>query len=70
MREHFELDSFYVRSRVDLPPQTHRDMPLKEGMLLHVVNTFIHAPNYWLAWAVNEQTGMETHLRRIPSPAM
>ena len=59
-----------MRSRIDMPSTSVKDMSVKKGMLLHVVNTFMHAPNHWLAWAVDEDTAMETQLRRIPSPAM
>ena len=41
-----------------------------QGSLVRVVNTFVYAPNYWLAWLVDEHTGMETQLKRILSPAM
>ena len=56
------------RSCIDHTPTSNREMTLKKGSLLRVVNTFVHAPNYWLAWAVDERTGVETQLKRIPSP--
>ena len=68
VREQAELDSLYLRSRIDHTPTSNCEMTLKKGSLLRVVNTFVHAPNYWLAWAVDERTGVETQLKRIPSP--
>ena len=68
VREQVELDSLYLRSCIEHTPTSNREMTLKKGSLLRVVNKFVHAPNYWLAWAVDERTGVETQLKRIPSP--
>ena len=67
VRDQVELDSFYVRSLIDHTPSTSREMTLTKGMLLRVVNTFSN-PNHWLAWSVDEASGNETYLRKIPTP--
>ena len=69
VREQVELDSLYLRSLVDHAPTSNREMTLKKGSLLRVVNTFVIAPNYWLAWSLDERTGVEPQLKRIPSPS-
>ena len=69
VREQVELDSLYLRSLVDHTPTSNREMTLKKGSLLRVVNTFVIAPNYWLAWSLDERTGVEPQLKRIPSPS-
>ncbi|XP_019855352.1 PREDICTED: uncharacterized protein LOC105313719 isoform X3 [Amphimedon queenslandica] len=67
IRDQVELDSFYVRSLIDHTPANSREMTLKKGMLLRVVNTFSYQ-NYWLAWNVDEASGAETSLKKIPAP--
>ena len=69
VREQVELDSLYLRSLVDHTPTSNREMTLKKGSLLRVVNTFVIAPNYWLAWSLDERTGVESQLKRIPCPS-
>ena len=59
----------YLRSCVEYNPISNREMTLKKGSLLRVVNTH-SIPNYWLAWCVDEETGAETQLKKIHSPAM
>lgn len=70
VKEQVELDSLYLRSLVDHSPTSSRDMHLHKGSLVRVVNTFVYSPNYWLAWLVDEHTGMETQLKRILNPAI
>ena len=43
------------------------DMTLSKGLLLRVVNSALY-PEAWLAWSVDESTGIDMELRRIPSP--
>ena len=69
VREQLEVDSLYLRSLVDHTPKCNREMTLKNGSLLRVVNTFVFAPNYWVAWSLDERTGIESQLKRIPSPS-
>ncbi len=68
IREHFEFDSFYLRSQIDHSSTDPKDMRLRPGRLMRVVNTILYGGQFWLAWAVDEETGMDTELRRIPSP--
>ncbi|XP_064396525.1 uncharacterized protein LOC135343497 [Halichondria panicea] len=63
----FELESFYIRTCVDHTPSDSKDMTLQEGGIARVVNCS-HDPNYWLAWSVDNSTGADTVLRRIPAP--
>ncbi len=59
--------SIYLRSTVDYTPSDVRDMTLSKGSLLRVVNSALY-PEAWLAWSVDENTGIDMELRRIPSP--
>ena len=68
IREQFEFDSFYLRSEIDHTSPDPKDMRLKRGSLVRVVNTILYGGQFWLAWSVDESTGMDTELRRIPSP--
>ena len=68
IRDQFEFDSFYLRCKFDHSPPDPKDMKLQRGSLLHVVNTILFGGQHWLAWSVNKQ-GMDTELRRIPSPS-
>lgn len=42
-------------------------MTITEGLLVRVVNTSLY-PDAWLAWSVDETTGIDMELRRIPTP--
>ena len=67
VRDQFEFESFYLRSTVDHTPSDVRDMTLSKGSLLRVVNSALY-PDAWLAWSVDESTGIDIELRRIPTP--
>ena len=67
VRDQFEFESFYLRSAVDHTPSDMRDMTLNKGSLLRVVNSALY-PDAWLAWSVDESTGTDMELRRIPTP--
>jgi len=69
IREQFEFDSFYMRSCLDHTSTDLRDMKLQQGTLMRVVNTILYGGYYWLAWTVDETTGLDLELRRIPSPS-
>ena len=69
IREQFEFDSFFIRSCLDHSSADPRDMKLRQGTLMRVVNTILYGGNFWLAWTVDESTGLDSELRRIPSPA-
>ena len=69
IREQFEFDSFFIRSCLDHTSTDPRDMKLHQGTLMRVVNTILYGGNFWLAWTVDESTGLDSELRRIPSPA-
>lgn len=43
-------------------------MAFSKGSLVRVVNSALY-PDFWLAWSVDESTGIDMELRRIPSPA-
>jgi len=43
-------------------------MTLGKGALVRVVNSSLF-PDFWLAWSVDENTGIDMELRRIPNPA-
>ncbi|XP_019851512.1 PREDICTED: uncharacterized protein LOC109581654 [Amphimedon queenslandica] len=64
---HLEADSFYIKSMVNHEPSTKDDARLQTGTILRVINTYLFA-NHWLAWMVDERTGLEFDLKRIPSP--
>ena len=68
IRDQFEHESFYVRCHMDHVPTDSRDMSLSKGALVRVVNSSLF-PDFWLAWSVDESTGIDMELRRIPSPA-
>jgi len=57
-----------VRCHVDHTPTDSRDMTLGKGALVRVVNSSLF-PDFWLAWSVDENTGIDMELRRIPNPA-
>lgn len=67
IRDHFEHESYYVRCHVDHATSDPKDMRLEEGDVVRVVNTTLF-PSAWLAWRVDESTGVDLELRRIPSP--
>ena len=69
LRDKFEFDSFFIRSCLDHTSTDPRDMKLHQGTLMRVVNTILYGGNFWLAWTVDESTGLDSELRRIPSPA-
>ena len=69
IRDQFEFDSFYLRSHINHVPSDSKDMKLRYGSLVRVVNTILYGGNYWLAWSIDEATGMDTELRKIPSPS-
>ena len=52
---------------VDHTPSDSKDMTLNKGSLVRVVNSVLY-PDSWLAWSVDETTGIDMELRRIPSP--
>ena len=68
IKDQFELESYYICSHVDHTPTDSKDMLLKKGSIVRVVNTVLF-PGYWLAWSVDPNTGMDLDLRRIPSPS-
>ena len=68
IRDQFEYESFYIRCHVDHTPSDPKDMTLTKGTLVRVVNS-VFSPNSWLAWSVDENTGIDVELKRIPSPA-
>ncbi len=68
IRDQFEYESFYIRCHVDHAPSDSKDMTLSKGSLVRVVNSSLY-PNSWLAWSVDDNTGIDMELRRIPSPA-
>ncbi len=68
IRDQFELESFFVRSHVDHTPSDSKDMTLTKGTLVRVVNSILFS-DAWLAWSVDESTGIDMELKRIPSPA-
>lgn len=68
IKDQFELESYYIRSHVDHTPSDSKDMPLKKGGIMRVVNTVLF-PGYWLAWSIDPDTGMDLELRRILSPS-
>lgn len=67
IRDQFEFESFYLRSDIDHAPSDTKDMTLTKGSLVRVVNSVLY-PDAWLAWSVDETTGIDMELRRIPSP--
>jgi len=67
LRDQFEFESFYLRCNVDHSPSDSKDMTLSKGMLMRVVNSVLY-PDSWLAWSVDESTGVDMELRRIPTP--
>ena len=66
---HLEADSFYIKSMINYEPSTRDDARLQTGTIMRVINTYLFA-NHWLAWMVDERTGLEFDLKRIPSPYM
>ena len=56
-----------MRCHVDHATSDPKDMRLEEGDVVRVVNTTLF-PSAWLAWRVDESTGVDLELRRIPSP--
>lgn len=67
LRDQFEFESFYLRCNVDHTPSDTKDMTLSKGSLVRVVNSVLYSDS-WLAWSVDESTGIDMELRRIPSP--
>lgn len=67
IRDQFEFESFYIRCDIDHTPSDTKDMTLSKGSLVRVVNSSLY-PDAWLAWSVDESTGIDMELRRIPSP--
>ncbi len=69
VREQVEIDSMYLRSRIDYKPISNREMTLQKGSLLRVVNT-CSLTNSWVAWSIDEITGVEIQLKKILPPTM
>lgn len=67
IRDQFEFESFYLRCDIDHTPTDTKDMTLTKGSLVRVVNSVLF-PDAWLAWSVDETTGIDMDLRRIPTP--